>query len=102
LEKTAGTEFALGDLQLSLEGELILPLGEINRMRRDLLGKLTVAAAPSRPELPGTWRETFRGSEPHQRTAPASAPEKKSVLRLLCRSIEQIDAALELGWRSRK
>jgi putative protease len=97
LEKTAGTEFALGDLQFSLEGELILPLGEINRMRRDLLGKLTVATAPSRPELPGTWRETFRGSEPHQRTAPASAPEKKSVLRLLCRSMEQIDAALELG-----
>jgi len=95
LEKTAESGFELRGLTLELEGEVILPLGEINRMRRDLLERLAVATSQPRPELPGTWRELFHRNEPKDATASIQDP----MLRVLCRSMEQLDAVLGEGIR---
>jgi putative protease len=93
LEKTAESGFELRGLTLELEGEVILPLGEINRMRRDLLEKLTVATSLPRPELPGSWRELFRRSEPDHDATSNQDP----MLRVLCRSMEQLESVLGEG-----
>lgn len=94
LEKTGQTGMKLHALTLQLEGDVILPLSEINRMRRELLEKLLIAAELPRPAHPGTWRELFG------RTAPQMVPiidVGDPVLRVLCRSMEQIEAALDAG-----
>jgi putative protease len=93
LEKTGDSGFQLRDMTLDLEGEVILPLGEINRMRRDLLEKLAVAAARPRPELPGTWRELFHRGKPNETPAVIAEP----AFRVLCRSMEQLEAVLGEG-----
>ena len=93
LEKTGESGCQLRDMTLDLEGEVILPIGEINRMRRDLLQKLAVAAAPPRLEFPGTWREFFRHDKPDRTPRVAAEP----ILRVLCRSMEQLEAVLGEG-----
>ena len=95
LEKTADSGLSLRDLSLELEGEVILPISEINRMRRELLEKMIIASERKRPEEWINWRTLFKGSNesislPAQN---ATAP----ILRVLCRSIEQIGAALDAG-----
>src|SRR5690606_2376010 len=82
--------FAVGDLELALAGVLILPIGEMNRLRRELAYRLEVARKHTRPELDLTWRELFADLQPHERV---DAPEG-SGLSVLCRSMEQIEAAL--------
>ena len=93
LEKTGDSGFELRGLTLNLEGKVILPIGEINRMRRDLLEKLVVATDSPRAELAVSWRELFERSEPHVVTSSAQEP----TLRVLCRSMEQLTTALEEG-----
>ena len=95
LEKTADSGLALRDITLMIEGDVILPISEINRMRRELLQKLVVASERKRAEEWINWRTLFkRGNEglttlPETPTAPS--------LRVLCRSMEQIGAALDAG-----
>jgi putative protease len=95
LEKTADSGLALQDLTLELQGEVILPLGEINRMRRELLEKLVVASERKRPEEWLNWRTLFKRSQ-ESSPVPTGSPVEPS-LRVLCRSMEQISAALDAG-----
>ncbi|MGV3532862.1 MAG: DUF3656 domain-containing U32 family peptidase, partial [Chthoniobacteraceae bacterium] len=82
--------FALGNLENALEGELILPIGEMNRLRRELAYQLEAARKHTRPELDLTWRELFADLQPYEKV---DAPEGTG-LSVLCRSMEQIEAAL--------
>jgi putative protease len=95
LEKTADSGLALRDITFGIEGDVILPIGEINRMRRELLEKLVVASERKRPEEWINWRTLFKrgndGLPPRPETPAASS------LRVLCRSMEQISAALDAG-----
>jgi putative protease len=83
--------YELGELTNALEGEVILPIGEMNRLRREFLFQLDAAREIHRPETARTVPEilaAIRPSEPEQ-TEP--------TLRVLCRSMEQLEAALETG-----
>jgi putative protease len=40
--RLGGTEFELGDVRFEIEGEVIVPVSELNRMRRDLIQDLRV------------------------------------------------------------
>ncbi|MEI6084833.1 MAG: DUF3656 domain-containing protein [Verrucomicrobiota bacterium] len=91
LGRLGETDFVLGELTNKLTGHLILPVSELNRLRRELVEKLlaipaeeVVHRAPLEPVLSTLLpkRETTAG---------------KTQLIVLCRTLAQIDAALTAG-----
>ncbi len=96
LGRLGGTPFRLGELKSFLEGEVILPVSELNRLRRDAAAELEkLRAAPKRwklgAERVGVSRESLTASATHP-----STPELIAVIRLL----EQLDAAWSAGART--
>ena len=90
LGRLGGTPFALGDLHNHLEGAVILPFGELNRLRRETITALEqLAATPPRWQLSST--SGLSTLTPQRSTAPEpAAPE----LIIVVRSLAQLDAAL--------
>jgi putative protease len=82
--------YTLGELTNAMTGELILPISELNRLRRELIFALDEARKEIRTESSRAWRDVF-GDEALQRPISAASSE----LTVLCRSIAQIEAALE-------
>ncbi len=91
LGRLGATPFALGALKNLLEGEVILPLSELNRLRRETIAALeTLAAQPTR------WALAPRTPQPSpSRVQNGAAPTDASPeLVIVVRSLEQLDAAL--------
>ncbi|MCI0535618.1 MAG: U32 family peptidase [Verrucomicrobiales bacterium] len=100
LGRLGGTPFKLGALRSHLEGAVILPMSELNRLRRELVSELeTLRAVPKRWSL----------QECGMRSADCGIPKATSALRLsgvphsafrtphlivLVRSLAQLEAAL--------
>ena len=87
LGKLGGTPFLLGTLDVDLPEAVILPIAELNRMRRELVAKLT---PPPRQTAPQASLDSILPSF----VAPTAAAPKLTVL---VRSEEQLLAALEEG-----
>jgi U32 family peptidase len=94
--RLGGTPFELGDVTFQVEGEVMVPVSELNRMRRELVqdpGLLT-------PES-GTTPKPTATSSLEAMLASVQSIQKSDLtnqeLRVLCRTDEQIDAALALG-----
>lgn len=87
-EKLHDTPFTLGTLDNQLKGDVILPLSELNRMRRELIFKLT---KPRNAAAKITLDEILDFEIP--------PPPPDFQLAVLCRSDEQVGAALESGIR---
>ncbi|MFT4548420.1 MAG: putative protease [Verrucomicrobiales bacterium] len=87
LEKQLGrlgeTPFELGSVTNRLEGEVMLPMSELNRMRRELVAQIEVGtAAPIVVEC-GEWKQLL----------PARSEDQSEVeLTVLCRNLEQLEA----------
>ena len=79
--------YELGDVQLALEGDVILPIGELNRMRRELAFALDAAMEFKRIENAEHWHDLL----PARTAGAATQPVSLSVL---VRSDEQLTAAL--------
>ncbi|HAL71122.1 MAG TPA: peptidase U32, partial [Verrucomicrobiales bacterium] len=99
LGRLGGTPFELGTLELHLEGNVILPVSELNRMRRSLvsadlkfIGSAPVQRTPSTRSVTQMLAEV--GS---QVSAEHSATDASPSLHILCRDQQQIEAALEAG-----
>ncbi len=108
LNRLGGTPFFLQWLDVNLEGEVILPVSELNRMRRELVMKLETRSkgiqplseqglnalatteSERKPVLPEMLATIFAQRDTAYR-------ETASRLHVLCRSNEQIMAALKLG-----
>jgi putative protease len=92
LGRLGGTGYELGALENHLEGAAMLPVSELNRLRRELVEKLD--GAPAEPEplhiQPAVAPRLARLVERHESGATTS-------LTVLCRTMEQIDIALRLG-----
>ncbi|MFO1483664.1 MAG: U32 family peptidase [Verrucomicrobiaceae bacterium] len=92
--RLGGTEFELGTVQFDVEGEVILPVSELNRMRRELIAECGIRNAESSKLQSITTLESMlaaaKGSIPH---SEVHIPH----LFALCRTRDQIDAALETG-----
>jgi U32 family peptidase len=89
LGRLGGTAFRLGNLRNKLEGEVILPVSELNRLRRSLASQLEELRA-----RPCRWPLREAGAK----TAFAGvAPEAEPRLAALVRSMEQLEAALPCG-----
>ena len=87
--------FTLGELRNALEGALILPIGELNRLRRELAALLESGTQDlARPETGVTLPELLGELQ-----TVHNAPEPASALTVLCRTDEQLDATLACGIR---
>jgi putative protease len=92
LGRLGGTPLKLGELRWHLEGSVILPVSELNRLRRDVVAALVKLRAQ-----PKRW--TLQPPSPlhHARGAKVErAPELVAVIRL----VEQLDAAWAAGVRT--
>ena len=90
LGKFGESGYALGELENHLIGDLILPIGELNRLRRELVYELDNAREMHRPEY-------YALSMLPKIIDSAS---ESTQLHVLCRSLEQISAAIEAGAHS--
>src|SRR5688572_8906214 len=97
LGRLGGTPFKLGELKFFLEGSLIIPVSELNRIRRASATELEALRAQ-----PRRWRtQELRMAESGSRitaecSSNAHAPELVAVIRLL----EQLEAAWAAGART--
>jgi putative protease len=87
LGKLGGTGFVLRHLDFQILGSAILPLSELNRLRRELVDRLSTQTRDTSPRCSLT--ELLPG---HQK--PASNEARLSVL---VRTPDQLQAALEAG-----
>ncbi|MGA2139699.1 MAG: U32 family peptidase [Verrucomicrobiia bacterium] len=129
LGRMGETEFVLGEIHNKLVGQTILPVSELNRLRRELVGKIGAAreAAPEqeqRPALapvltemmaevaerrarqsavrvmeptPGPSAGGESAQAPRGGTRPTTATARSVQLVALCRTMEQMGAALDAG-----
>ncbi len=86
--------YALGHLDNALEGEVILPIGELNRLRRELVFQLDATREVRRSESGRDAGEILASLKP---SPGAVATREAASLRVLCRTPEQLAAALESG-----
>ncbi|MBS0662322.1 MAG: U32 family peptidase [Verrucomicrobia bacterium] len=94
LGRLGGTPFTLASLHSQLEGEVILPVSELNRLRRDVVAALDrLRATPKRWQSTEFQLPKFRNPESGVRTEPAAPPELIAVIRLP----EQLEAAWSAG-----
>jgi putative protease len=91
LGRLGATPFALGALKNLLEGEVILPVSELNRLRRETIAALeTLAAQPTRWALPPRTPQPSPSRVQNGAAPTDASPE----LVIVVRSLEQLDAAL--------
>jgi len=92
LGRLGGTPFELGEFKSFLEGDVILPVSELNRLRREAAAQLDQLRAQ-----PKRWTTHPAQSEPRfAASAAPGAPELIAVIRLP----EQLDAAWSAGART--
>ncbi|HEY5752696.1 MAG TPA: U32 family peptidase [Chthoniobacterales bacterium] len=82
--------YVLGDLRNDVTGDVLLPIGELNRMRRELVFALDMAPKALRREIDVAITELL------PKRLPGSS-DKTPALHVLCRSQQQIEAALNAG-----
>ena len=94
LGRLGDTPFELRSLDFRVEGDCHVALSELNRMRRDLVAALEEEMAAQETSEPGSPRPavTFRDLMPDVRPGGGAAE-----LSVLCRSLEQVQAALDSG-----
>ena len=94
LGRLGGTPFHLGTVSVHLEGAVILPVSELNRIRREGASRLeTLRAAPHRWTMnPGA---TVPAVEPVGDLDAASGDEPTLIV--LVRTLAQLEAALRYG-----
>jgi putative protease len=107
LGRLGDTGLEMASLENRLEGEVILPVSELNRLRRELVEKLDKMGSPDNL-LSGCAERTrssqmmpasvvHRRLEALEEKRAASPQVEKPLLTVLCRSLDQIAAALRLG-----
>ncbi len=96
LGRLGGTPFRLQSLRNHLQGEVILPVSELNRLRREVAARLeelwrrprrwqlNPESAPSLTQIPNDAKQ-------------GSTPASEAQLRVLVRSMAQLEAALSMG-----
>ena len=99
------TIFELGELENAIEGGVILPIGEMNRLRRELVFQLDAQQQITRHESPRSAAEIVAAVCDRRHSPAESVAEEKSgnghkpppQLAVLCRTTDQVEAALDCG-----
>jgi len=95
LGRLGGTPFKLGELKNEIIGEVMLPVRELNRLRRELVVELE-----RQRTLPKRWRihdASSRREEAHSNLASLSSAATSIELIVLVRNLTQLEAALSCG-----
>jgi putative protease len=94
LSRLGGTPFHLGDLAVDLPQPVILPLSELNRLRRDLVARLSATAPLS--NNPGNVGQSAELALPQLLAPIAAKSSAVGVVKLsvLCRDPAQAEALL--------
>ena len=98
LGRLGGTALRLGELKNCLEGELMLPVSELNRMRREVVHELEKLRAQ-----PKRWKmrtEELNGLNELNQLNGEKETGKNSNLIVLVRSMSQLESALDAGVRT--
>ena len=91
LGRLGGTPFRLGGMKSFLTGEVLVPVSELNRLRREFVAELERRRAqPQRWTLKEGGMEKVEGGIAHAEAAPAQ-------IIILVRNLNQLDAALKCG-----
>ncbi len=101
LGRLGGTPFKLGMLTSHLEGAVMLPMSELNRLRRDAATELDrLRGEPKRwtltPKSDVGASSLAMGCEIASKLAPTQAPTAPGLI-IVVRSLEQLDATLAAG-----
>jgi putative protease len=92
--------YELGDFKNALEGDVILPIGELNRLRRELVFQLDAARNHQRAESEKSWIEVLQsGADLQSARLDEGRLQVCPTLRVLVRGVEQLDATLAAGVR---
>ncbi len=94
LGRLGGTPFKLGELRSHLEGDVIMPVSELNRLRREIA--VALEALRAQPQRWQIGASTERPTLAFPAAPSPAAPELIAVIRLL----EQLDAAWAAGART--
>ncbi len=95
LGRLGGTPFRLGTLDFQLEGGVLLPISELNRLRREAVAALEqLRAQPKRWTLK-EWRKPDFGVRNEK-----SSPERTAEIIAVIREPNQLDAAWAAGVRT--
>ena len=101
LGRLGGTGFELGDLECRIEGEVMLPVSELNRMRRALVESVPGSELGVKSS---EWRKSGSAevvTSVTEMLSVLSRPQAEVLttptLHVLCRNFDQIDAALSSG-----
>lgn len=91
LGRLGGSLYHLGELTVALEGEVIVPKSELNRIRREAVQQLE----PLRDRPPVYIKREVEayGDAPHP--APSVLSAGGGRMTVLCRTLEQVQAAVE-------
>jgi putative protease len=92
--RLGGTEFELGSVDFQVEGEVMLPISELNRMRRELIAECGKRNAESTKPQPVTTLESMLEAV---RSPIPNSELRTPQLFALCRTQEHVEAALVLG-----
>ncbi|MBW4599168.1 MAG: U32 family peptidase [Calothrix sp. FI2-JRJ7] len=90
--RLGNTAFKLGNLTNNLKGEVIVPVSELNRMRRDIVAKLEEQRAK-----PKRWQLKANASLKDLLPTRQVQPKAITSLIVLVRNLEQLQTALNAG-----
>lgn len=100
LGRLGNTPFRLDNLVNQLEGAVLLPVSELNRLRREFVTQLEqVLSQPKAWQLQqeASYRDLLPGSEP--RLSPSGDSPSVELI-VLVRNLAQLDVALEAGMQT--
>ncbi|XEC95428.1 DUF3656 domain-containing protein [Paenibacillus tarimensis] len=94
LGRLGGTLFQLEELDVSLGGDLILPIRELNRMRREAVERLA-GERPKPPVYVKRHVDVYSDADEAGGDEAGRSRSEDARLTVLCRSLTQVKAALE-------
>ncbi len=96
LARLGGTPFVLGDVQATIEGSPMVPMGMLNRLRRELVGAVTerLESVPPRHIDVRAGRALL---QPIAETGPDDPTPSRVNLAVLCRELDQVAPACSVA-----
>jgi putative protease len=98
LGRLGGTPFRLGELENNLSGDVLLPVSELNRLRREVAGELEkLRLQPKRWTLNKSSEGRALRAPDLLESGPHGTRPSESQLIALVRTLPQLEAALKCG-----